>query len=187
MLNWTSTAIQVEQSTNATVLKGTYQAPARGAYFLKIIAVFCHDFLRNDQSDKGVQPWDTGVNFKHTCVKEPTTHRLTERDASISVVKEWTTPAAGHWVVDEQATHTPLNTRFQPRGCRVLKRKPVELGSNCTVPMSLKPFKRYSFHWNQDLTVRRLQQKTPAGICFVGDSHTRIVQDAPWFTRSKGQ
>jgi len=177
MLNWSieRNDRSINATNETTILKGTYQAPLHGKYYLEIIMVFCVDFLQANDGMMNIT--SNNYNFSQTCVEDRWNHRLTAHNASILVGEE-AFGSPGYWVREDSKQMQPMYTRFQPNGCRPKPPEP-DLPDYCIPPTSLDRFEGYSFHWHRpNLTLANLRQAKPTTICLVGDSHSQKLDFA---------
>ena len=112
----------------AMMLKGTYNVPVSGRYFLEIVALFCNDWSHLGGGDD-TKELNWKYNFTNTCMEDPTSHRITATGAAIDVdvllVSEESNNVPGYWMWKKKGTryrqsskpYQPMYTRYQPQGC----------------------------------------------------------------------
>ena len=164
MMEWNNTNPERPHTVpfTASRLEGYYHAPVVGTYFLEILVIQCSDFKYSD-------------DFKNVCLEDPLHNRITEPGVTIRV--NHTQPiSVGYWAAKKKGEERPLYTRFQPQNCRT--RSSDFHSDRCKLPTSLSGFDDYEFRWQnnnsfqaKDMLLRN-KNKT---ICFVGDSHSRVL------------
>jgi len=171
--NWTRLPIN-DTAEALSQLVGHYNVPSKGKYYLEIIGLLCNDLS-----------WDG--EYKHVCLEDPSYMKLTDDWAHIYVdslgANENTLDrdvVIGHWKMSNKVVSMPLQTRYQPEGCRGNK------DERCFLPMSKDRFDPYQFEFQNQNTTFLIQDRVMAAneanhnilLCFVGLSHAREMAAA---------
>jgi hypothetical protein len=165
-----------------TTLVGKYHVPKLGTYFVEIIVLLCHE-------------WKEETDFRAICLEEPSQHRVSQFNASITATRlgNWNsshdtdTDLPSHfldspyWLSTQNnasSSYKPLYTRFQPHNCRGAE----DLSSDrCTGPTDLGRFDSYSYDlkWQEDdlrVKVREeASRENGTKLCLIGWSHSRVL------------
>ena len=132
--------------------------------FIEIIVTMCQQF-------------EMGDDAKYACLVAPENHRLTDENATIELdnsttVREDTASSIGFWYNKlNLSSITPLYTRYQPPGCR----NSVADIEHCTGPVDVTRFDPYEFTFTKPFSLRDQLRDTEGGVCFVGQSHSRVL------------
>eukprot|EP00586_Coscinodiscus_wailesii_P015846 CAMPEP_0172504546 /NCGR_PEP_ID=MMETSP1066-20121228/179664_1 /TAXON_ID=671091 /ORGANISM="Coscinodiscus wailesii, Strain CCMP2513" /LENGTH=474 /DNA_ID=CAMNT_0013280777 /DNA_START=169 /DNA_END=1596 /DNA_ORIENTATION=- len=132
MIDWETGQGGTEFHTNGTTLKGEYNVPTTGRYYIEIIIIYCTPPL--DYYDK--------ASIHDKCVENQQFSRITALNASINVAYP-NILHYGYW--ETPRVSTPLYTRWQPSGCR----PPNDISDRCIEKTSLRRFMQYRFRWSE--------------------------------------
>jgi hypothetical protein len=172
--NWTHVPVN-DTAETLSQLVGHYNVPSKGKYYLEIIGLLCNDLS-----------WDG--EYKHVCLEDPSYMKLTDDWAHIYInslganenALDRDVVSIGHWKTNKVVS-MPLQTRYQPQGCR------EEKIDRCFLPMSKDRFDPYQFEFQNQNKSSFIQERVLAAntitkqnilLCFVGLSHAREMAAA---------
>lgn len=142
-------------SQEGTLVKGIYDVPVSGLYFLELTAIFCNQLDRNMNVDV----------VADSCVEDVRRHRITVEGSYIKIVSK----CIGYWTASDEKI-LPLYTRVQPPDCNLTFCIEKDL-------ISLDRFERYKFVFNE-IEIDSLKKQIlidKSKFCFIGASHSGAI------------